>query len=569
MQSVSVTSSNKTVTSAQIVATGLAAYGIDRIFCVAGESYLSLLDALLDVEIDVVTCRHEGSAAFMAVADAKMTGRASVCIVNRGPGACNACIALHAAKQDASPLVLLVGDVRTTDMGRQAFQEMDYVKAFSDLAKGVWVLHDPLRVAEELARAIHVAESGTPGATVLVLPEDMLEASFIPTSARVERWKSAAVEPSHEEMEHIARLLEAAEKPLLIAGGQIASSAGRALLQEVVERYTLPVLVSNKRQDLFDNNHPHYAGHLHIATQERQRRLFAQADLILAVGTRLDYITTQRYTLWQAPVPEQKIIQVYPDASQIGFVYQPSIGLACEPAAFLRLLSRCERPGSMHQRQQWVEQLHTFEVEQATWHRQPDRAPDLLGAVVTALNELVPPDLILTVDAGNFTSWVHRYFRFSSASTFLGISSSAMGFGVPGGVAAALRNPDKLTVAFVGDGGFLMTGNELATAVQRKARLIIIIANNNSYGTIRQHQERTFPGRVVATDLHNPDFAELAHAYGALGLTIESENNIVATLQQAISHPGPVVVEVKTSLAWMSAYAYLPHLAAEPEFREA
>ncbi len=561
MPSLSASNDGKVVTVANIIASSLVAYGIDRIFCVAGESFLSLLDALLDVEVDIVTCRHEGSAAFMAVADAKLTSRTSMCLVNRGPGATNACIALHAAKQDATPLVLLIGDVRTTDMGRQAFQEMDYVKTFSDLAKGVWILHAPVRAAEMVARAIHVAESGTPGATVLVLPEDMLEASISPSSPHVQRWPDSPSEPSPFAMRQVEQLLTNSERPLLIAGGRVTSSEGRLLLQVVSERHILPVIASNKHQDLFDNSHPNYAGHLNIATQERQRRLLAQADLILAVGTRLDYITTQRYKLPRAPVPEQKLIHVYPDASQLGFVYQPDLGFACEPVTFLRSLCTLAPSNNIDHRRKWIEQLHTLEVEQATWRNQ---SGDLFGAVIAAFNEQAAKDMILTVDAGNFTSWVHRYFCFRGISNFLGISSSAMGFGVPAGVAAALRYPDRQTVTFVGDGGFLMTGNELATAVQRGARLIIIIANNNSYGTIRQHQERAYPGRVAATDLCNPDFASLAHAYGALGLTIREVDEIIPNLNRAITHRGPVVIEVKTNLAWISAYSYLSHLESRP-----
>ncbi len=552
-----------TVTAARVIASSLAGYGIERIFSVAGESFLSLLDALLDVEIDVVTCRHEGSAGFMALADAKLTGRTSACIVNRGPGASNACIALHAAKQDATPFLLLVGGIRIADMGRQAFQDMDYVKTFSDLAKGVWVLHDPTKAAEMVARAIRIAEAGTPGASVLVLPEDILEANFVSLLSPVQRWSEILTEPSSSNMKDIEDLLAASKRPLLIAGGRIASLEERRLLQKVAVRHTIPIVASNKHQDLFDNHHPYYAGHLNIATQAQQRHLLMQTDLILAVGTRLDHVTTQHYTLPQAPIPAQKLVHVYPDANQLGFVYQPSLGLTCGSITFLKsLYTLTASSQNLEHRRIWIEHLHTLEAEQAILSHQAPHNSDLFGAVISTCNELAASDVILTVDAGNFTSWVHRYFRFSASRRLLGISSSSMGFGVPSGVAAALRYPDQQVITFVGDGGFLMTGNELATAVQRHAKIIIIIANNNSYGTIRQHQERAYPGRVAATDLYNPDFATLAQAYGALGLTISKEIEITPVLKQAMSQCGPVVIDVKTDLTWISAYSYLPDLAS-------
>ena len=415
-----------------------------------------------------------------------------------------------------------------------------------------------------VARAIHIAESGTPGATVLVLPENVLETQLIPPSP-IQRWRGSPDGPSHLSMELVEELLLAAQKPLLIVGSRVASLEGRLLLQNIAEQHYLPVITSNKRQDLFNNRHQNYAGHLNIATQERQRHLLAQADLILAIGTRLDFITTQRYTFPQAPIPAQKLIHVYPDAEQLGFIYQPSLGLTCEPIAFLHALSSVTVSTHIAQRKMWIEQLHTFEIELATWHKPSDREEDLLGQVVSVLNDLVPPNSIFTVDAGNFTSWVHRYFRFGNSNYFLGISSSAMGFGVPAGVAAALRYPERLTITFVGDGGFLMNGNELATAVQRKTRLLIIIANNNSYGTIRQHQERSYPGRVVATDLYNPDFEKLALAYNVPGFTINSEAEIIPILKQAVVLEGPVIVNVKTSLAWISAYSYLSALESRLE----
>jgi acetolactate synthase I/II/III large subunit len=556
----------------------LVAHGIDRVFCVAGESYLPVLDALYDTpSIDVVTCRHEGSGAFMALADAKLSGRAGVCLVNRGPGATNACIALHSARQDASPLVLVVGHVKTADIGRRAFQEVDYAKTFSDLAKGVYVLLDPATTAEVTARALRVAEAGTPGPTVLVVPEDVLSrpatagipagngAGPVPSAGR---WEASAPEPSADDLKAVESLLGRSSRPLLLAGGRLISPSMPAatLLREVAERHVLPVAAANKRQDVFDNTDPHYAGHLHVATRERQRRLLAETDLLLAVGTRLDHVTTREHTTFTAPVPAQPVVHVYPDPEPLGFAIRPTVGLWCDPLAFLTALRDRVAPAGAGspKRTEWLRRVHAVEAEEATWRPHPADDGMAFGAAVNALEELLPPDAVVCIDAGNFTSWVHRYHRWRPGGRLMAISSSAMGFGIPSGVAAAIRHPERTVVAFVGDGGFLMTGGELATAVQRGIGLTIVVANNGSYGTIRHHQERSFPGRVIATDLTNPDFAALARAYGALGVTVAEEDELAPALRAALAHPGPAVVDVLTSLTWISANQSLADIRPVP-----
>lgn len=561
----------------------LVAHGVDRVFCVAGESYLPVLDALYDTpSIDVVTCRHEGSGAFMALADAKLSGRAGVCLVNRGPGATNACIALHSARQDGSPLVLVVGHVRTADIGRRAFQEVDYPKTFSDLAKEVFVLLDPAATAEVTARALRVAEAGTPGPTVLVVPEDVLGGPATSSGARASsvangagpvpatgRWEAPGPEPSARGLAAVASLLARSRRPLLLAGGRLLSPSMEAstLLREVAERHVLPVAAANKRQDVFDNTDPHYAGHLHVATRQHQRRLLAETDLLLAVGTRLDHVTTAGYTTFAAPFPAQPVIHVYPDPEVLGFAIRPAVGLWCDPVAFLAALRDRVPPDGADspERAEWLRQVHALEVEEATWRPHPAEDGVAFGAVVDVLGGLLPPDAVVSIDAGNFTSWVHRYHRWRPPGRLMAISSSAMGFGIPSAVAAAIRHPERTVVAFVGDGGFLMTGGELATAVQREARLTIVVANNRSYGTIRHHQERSFPGRVIATDLVNPDFAALARAYGALGVGARDEEGLGSALRAALDHPGPAVVDVATSLAWISANQSLADLRPVPE----
>jgi acetolactate synthase-1/2/3 large subunit len=412
---------------------------------------------------------------------------------------------------------------------------------------------------------------------VLVLPEDVLAetADIGPNpgvgspsrqgpadgsaTAQPDLLRLTACAPSPETVTEIAGLLARAQRPLLIGGGLLTSPTAREALHQTAEQHVLPVVVSNKHQDLFDNNHPLYAGHLHIATQSAQRALLAESDLLLTVGTRLDAITTQGHTFPRAPVPAQNVVQVYPDPAQLGRVCQPAYALPCEAEAFLRALSAHHGPGpDLEARWKWAGRLHEAEVRSAAWqaHEAADGLP--FGAVVSALNELTEPDAVITVDAGNFSSWLHRYYRFSSQGTLLGLGCGAMGFGVPSGLAAALRLPSRQVVTVVGDGGFLMTGTELATAVQRRARLVIVIADNGSYGTIRQHQERSYPGRVVATDLHNPDFAALARAFGAQGIAVDKERDLVPGLREALEHDGPSVVSVRTSLSWISAYQQLP-----------
>jgi acetolactate synthase-1/2/3 large subunit len=541
--------------AARTLVDSLRGHGVDRVFCVAGESYLAVLDELYDAaDVDVVTCRHEASAGFAALADARLTGRAGICLVSRGPGATNASIAVHAASQDASPLVLIVGRVPVTGLGREAFQELDCSAFFGPVAKACLLLLDPSRTAEFVSRAFRIAESGTPGPVVLAVPEDVLGQADDRAVASA-RWPARAAAADPADLADAARLLGQAQRPLLIAGGMLGSDEGRTALRAAAERHLLPVVTSNKRQDLLDNRHPCYAGHLHNNTPAEQRALLGQADLIVAVGTRLDGTTTLGRRLPASPVPQQDLIHVYPDAARIGQFHRPRMGVAADPVRFLQDLAALEATGSA-QRAAWARQLSELETDKAEW--QPHDSDDgvAFGAVVHALDELTKGDVMVTVDSGTFTSWVYRYLRLNGDGRMLGISSSAMGYGLPAGVAAALRLA-RPTVVFAGDGGFLMTGSELATAVERKLPLIVVIANNSSYATIRLHQERVYPGRTIATDLVNPDFALLARAYGALGLKISHADDIAPCLAQALAHGGPVVVEVRTSLSWITPYRRL------------
>jgi acetolactate synthase-1/2/3 large subunit len=525
---------------------------VDRVFCVAGESYLPILDAIHDLpEMDVVTCRHEGSAAFMALADAKLTCRAGVCLVSRGPGATNAAIGVHAAAEDATPLVLMVGSVGTQKMNREPFQGVDCANLFGGLAKAVWTVHSAPALAEFVARAFRLAESGTPGPVVLELPENILEGSTPAVAAH--RPALAAVNVAERDLESVHTLLERASRPLVLAGSRLCSDLGRALLRQVAERHGLPVVTSNKNQHLLPNRHPNYAGHLHNATPKHQLDALSQADLVLAIGSRLDGVTTRGHRF---PTGEQNLVHIYPDAARIGTYHETKVGIACEPIEFLRQTVGWSS-SDMEERQSWLAQLHQIEADKAVWH--PFTADDgiVFGEVVASLDELTGGEVQVVVDSGTFTSWVYRYLRLGTQGHLLGIGSSAMGFGVGAAVAAALRSEGRPVVAFVGDGGFLMNSGELITACARELPVVYVLANNGSYGTIRLHQEKTYPERVVATDLTNPDFAKMAESFGALGLRVDSPEQVRPALTKALESSGPAVLDIATSLKHITAYTVL------------
>ncbi|WP_366554916.1 thiamine pyrophosphate-dependent enzyme [Aquibaculum sediminis] len=543
--------------AADLLVDCLRAQGADRAFCVPGESYLSVLDALHQhPQIETLTCRHESGAGFMAVVDAKLTGRAGVCFVSRGPGASNAAIAVHTAEQDAVPLVLFIGQVPRYELGRGAFQEVDYGKTFADMAKGVWTVHDPDRLPEVIARAFAVASAPTPGPTVVVLPEDMLEEmTDAAVSAAMPR-QSAPVDP--QAAADTARRLAQCEKPLLIAGGALDSPAGREALYAAAQAHGLPVLTSFKRQDLFPNGDPLYAGHLGFKMPDAQRKVYEAADLLLAVGTRLGEVTSQGYRFPHAPQPVQPLIHVHPDPQHLNHVFAADTALACDPVSFLQALA--SQPATQSPaRKAWSDSLHDRVAAARPWKAPNDGLLDM-GPVVAALCEQAGDDAIFITDAGNFSSWLHRHFPFNGRQRLLGAVGGAMGIGMPAAVAAGRRHPGRQVITLIGDGGFLMTGGELATALQYSVPVKIFISDNGSYGTIRMHQERQFPERPAATDLQNPDFAKLAEAYGARGLTIERVEDAEAVVEAALEDSGPVVVHVRSALEHINAFTTLTQL---------
>jgi acetolactate synthase I/II/III large subunit len=482
----------------------------DRVFCVPGESYLAVLDALYERnKVETIVCRHESGAGFMALADGKITGRPGIAFVSRGPGATNASIAVHMAEQDAVPLILFIGQVPRSELTRRAFQGIDYGKTFTDMAKLVVTIEDPSRLAEIVARAFVTAQASTPGPVVIVLPEDMLEE---PTEAPV-------VEPmpvprasggAPADIAAVAEMIARAERPLLVAGGGLATMSGRKALAAAAEAHRLPVALTFKRQDLFPNAHPLYAGHLGYKLPRSQVALYAEADFVLAIGTRLGEVTTQGYTFPAAPVPKQPLIHVYADPQHIGRNFQTAKPVVADPTQFLAALA--EAPSTAPTgRAHWIKGLHESVASNRPWSRPADGLLDM-GAIVAAFEGKIAADAVFITDAGNFSGWLHRHFLFNGRQLMIGSVGGAMGLAMPAAVAAGLRLPGRQIITWIGDGGALMTGSELATAIQYGVPVKVFISNNGSYGTIRLHQEKVYQGRVHGTTLKNPDFAKWAEA---------------------------------------------------------
>jgi acetolactate synthase I/II/III large subunit len=537
----------------------LAAHGVDRVFCVPGESYLAALDALHDSNaIQTIVCRHESGAGFMAVGDAKLTGRPGVAFVSRGPGATNASIAVHVAEQDAVPLVLFVGQVPRAEIGRRSFQEVDYGKTFADMTKAVYLIHDAARIPEIVARSFAEAQAPTPGPVVVVLPEDMLEDMAKAAVVEPLRVPQASPAPASD-IDEIAAMIGKAERPLLIAGGAgLGTARGRKALLAASEAHALPVALTFKRQDYFPNTHPNYAGHLGFKIPKPAAERYLEADLMLAVGTRLGEVSTQGYTLPASPAPRQPLIHIHDDPRQLGRNYDAAKVLVADPVAVLEALARlpAKAPAA---RAKWLTRLHEPMAKAIPWTPPADGLLDM-GPVVAALAGRLANDAILLTDAGNFSGWVHRHFPFSGEHVLVGSVGGAMGIGMPAAVAAALRFPQRQVINFLGDGGALMTGSELATAVQYGAKVKTFISNNGSYATIRMHQEIAYRGRVHGTGLTNPDFAKWAESFGVLGLTISSIEEAAGVVERTLAHDGPVVVDVRTAVEHISPFATIASL---------
>ena len=537
-------------TGGQILVETLRRQGVERIFCVPGESYLAVLDALHDVpEISVVSARHEGSAANMAEADGKLTGRPGICFVTRGPGATHASVGVHTALQDSTPMVLFVGQVSRGARDREGFQEVDFRAMFAPLAKWAAEIDCAERIPEYVARAFRTAVSGRAGPVVLSLPEDMLSESTTPP-VQPDRVEAVGAAPRPGDIETLSAMLSRATRPLVVVGGSGWTGEGLQELAAFARRGALPVVAGFRRQDLIDNRLEHYCGHLTLGTDPALCERFNRADLILAVGSRLGEVTTGGYSLLAPPVARQSLIHVHPDPDELGRVFQPRLAIACALSEFARAVSRLEIAGQ-NARQQWVREAREEYVKFSSPTARAASHVDL-AAVVGWLSDHLPEDAFVANGAGNYTVWVHRYFRYRRPRTELASTSGAMGYGIPAAIAAKLRHPERQAVAFAGDGCFLMYPQELGTAIQHHAAIIVIVVNNGTYGTIRMHQERRFPGRVVATDIVNPDFVGLARSFGAYAERVESTSAFPDAFRRAAAAGRPALLELLVDPAQLS-----------------
>jgi acetolactate synthase I/II/III large subunit len=531
----------------QILVDALQTHGTDTIFGVPGESYLAVLDALHDSPIRFIINRQEGGAAFMADAYGKMTGKPGICFVTRGPGATNASIGVHTAFQDSSPMILFIGQVGNDFIEREAFQEIDYRRMFGQMAKWVAQIDRADRIPEYVARAFQVATSGRPGPVVLALPEDMLIDTASIADARPYSPVQAA--PAPEQMVQLRDMLAAAQRPLAILGGGGWTLEACTAFQRFAEGNHLPVACAFRFQDLFDNNHPNYIGDVGIGINPKLAARVKDADLILAIGPRLGEMTTGGYSLLEAPVPKQKLIHIHTGAEELGRVYQADLMINSgmpQIAAALAAMPQLDAGA-------WRPTVATARADYEAWQAEPPIFKET-GAklnhwkIVQTLRETLPADTILTNGAGNFATWGHRFWRYGSKAsglrTQLAPTSGAMGYGVPAAVAARIIEDQRdnqsgrkrCVLNFAGDGDFMMNGQEIATAVQYRAGVLFIVFNNNMYGTIRMHQEKTYPARVSGTQLQNPDFAALARAYGAHGEALDTTEEFAPALRRALAH---------------------------------
>ncbi|MEK9775324.1 MAG: thiamine pyrophosphate-binding protein [Quisquiliibacterium sp.] len=525
-----------------VLADALAIHGVDTVFGVPGESYLDVLDGLHNQRerIKFVICRQEGGAAFMADAYAKLTGKPGVLMVTRGPGATNASVGIHTARQDSTPMIVLVGQVANDCIEREAFQEIDYRRMFGEMAKWVGQIDRADRIPEYIAHAFQTATSGRPGPVVLALPEDMLteQVSAQDTGA----FTPVRAAPPPAQLAQVREMLENAQRPIVIVGGSGWNPQGVRDLQTFASDNALPVGCAFRFQDLFDNNHPNYVGDVGIGINPKLAARIRESDLVLAIGPRLGEMTTSGYTLFGIPVPSQPMVHVHSGAEELGRVYQAAVMINSGMPEIAAALAAIKVDSSA-----WRDQLAPARADYEAWQQRPPAMQKLspaldLWEVVQILRAKLPVDSVITNGAGNFATWAHRFWRYAPLSDHpqgqtrsqLAPTSGAMGAGVPSAIAAKIAQPDRTVVCFAGDGDFLMTGQELATAAQYQAGVVVVLFDNGMYGTIRMHQEREYPARVLGSELANPDFARFCEAFGGLGLRVESTAQVGPALDKAL-----------------------------------
>ena len=549
----------------KILVDQLAIQGCEAVFLVPGESYLAALDGLADhPEIKTIICRQEGGAAIMAEAYGKFTGRPGVAMVTRGPGATNASPGVHIAMQDSSPMLLLVGQVGRDTIDREAFQEVNYRQMYAPLAKWVGQVEQTERIPEYMSHAYHRASAGRPGPVVLGLPEDVLSASADVSDVPAANPGSPKAAP--QDMAQFAQLLEGAQRPFIMVGGAGWNDAARDAMMAFAERLSVPVAAAFRSQDRFDNDHPSYVGEFGLGTNPALVQMLKDADLLVAVGPRLGELTTAGYAHIDIPLPQQKLVHIHPGAEELGYVYHPTQAINASVGSFAEAL----RNVGGNDDSRWAAHTKAAHDSYLAW-TEPEATPGdvRMEDVVCHVRDELPADTIICNGAGNYTAWVHRYFRYRSAGSCMAPTSGSMGYGLPAAIAAKLAAPEREVVCFAGDGCFMMTGQELATAVQYDLPITIVVANNGMFGTIRMHQERNYPGRLSGTSLKNPDFAALARSYGAHGETVERSAEFPEALARARASGGPALIELRMDPEALTPRATLSDVRREGERNQA
>jgi acetolactate synthase-1/2/3 large subunit len=534
-------SNDGTRTGGEILVDQLIAQGVSHVFCVPGESYLAALDAFYDRDIALTVCRNEGAAAMAAEAVGKTTGRPGICFVTRGPGVANATAGIHIAQQDSTPLIVFVGQVARDMREREAFQEVNYRSVFGTMAKWVTEIDDAARIPELVSRAFYTAMNGRPGPVVIALPEDMLTDRVMVADAPAA--DVVETSPGAADMERLRDMIASAERPLVLAGGSRWTAQGCASLMRFAETFALPVATTFRRAHLMDALHPCYAGDLGIGPNPKLLARIKAADLVLMIGTRLSEMPSQSYTLFDIPVPQTKLVHVHPGAEELGRVYRPQLAIHATPDAFCAALEQLQPPKATP----WRAQTDAAHADYLAWSEKPTAVPGPvnLGDIVAWLRERLPADTAICNGAGNFSGWIHRFYRFHQFGTQVAPTSGSMGYGLPAAIAMKRLDPSRTVVCVAGDGDFLMSGQDFATAVQYELPIIVVLFDNGIYGTIRMHQEREYPGRVIATALRNPDFAAYAQAFGGFGVRVDKTADFPAAFAAAEKSGLPAIIHLK------------------------
>jgi acetolactate synthase I/II/III large subunit len=528
-------------TGGEILIDQLSIQGVRHAFCVPGESYLAALDAFYGSDIKLTVCRHESAAAIMAETVGKITGRPGICFVTRGPGATNASAGIHIARQDSSPMIVFVGQVGREMREREAFQELDYRAVFGTMAKWATEIDDPARIPEIVSRAFHTACNGRPGPVVIALPEDMLrERVSVPDATAFE---PVEIWPGESDMRRLQDLLAAARRPIALIGGSRWTEQATLAMMRFAQRFALPVATTFRRGHLFDALHPCYAGDFGIGPNPKLLARVKAADLVLLVGGRFSEMPSQSYSVFDIPEPQIRLVHVHPGAEELGRVYHAHLAINAAPTAFCLALEKLQAPKDIA----WRGESDTAHADYLAWGEKATPVPGAvnLGEIMVWLRDNLSPDAVITQGAGNFSGWVHRFYRVRKFGGLVGATSGSMGYGLPAALAMQTLYPERPVVCVAGDGDFLMTGQDFATAVQYKLPVVVLVADNGIYGTIRMHQERDYPGRVIATDLHNPDFVGYALAFGGYGAVVEKTADFPAAFAAARASGKPAIIHLK------------------------